>query len=420
MSERRVHVVGAGMAGLSAATALAEKGIAVTLYESAPHAGGRCRSYDDPQLGIRIDNGNHLVLSGNHAARSYLARIGASASVDMPPPIFPFKDLATGEAWCLDIGPGRLPLWLFSKHRRVPETSLGDYLSLFRLRNCAGRTVAEVLGDTGSLYRRFWSPFARAVLNTEPEAADASLLWPVVQETLLQGGDACRPLLAKNGLGASFVDPALDYLRRRGGTTQMGARVREVRIDAGRVTALQVDSRTIEIDAAAAVIIAVPPLAAGQLLPGVPVPTEFRAILNAHFRLPSEPKAAPITGFVGGLSEWLFLRGAVASVTVSAANAVIDDDADALGRQIWREIAPVLGFEPDSGFPLCRIVKEKRATFAATPGQAALRPAPGAAGHGNLALAGDWTGTGLPATIEGAIRSGSRAAGLVLDQMIKF
>src|SRR5438270_6676191 len=95
-----VHVVGAGLAGLAAAVALADAGRRVILYEAAPHAGGRCRSYFDAELGCRIDNGNHLLLAGNRAALDYLERIGALGSLEGPPEaVFPFVDAASGECW---------------------------------------------------------------------------------------------------------------------------------------------------------------------------------------------------------------------------------------------------------------------------------------------------------------------------------
>src|SRR5437868_9644098 len=118
-----VHVVGAGLAGLAAATALAETGRCVILYEAAPHAGGRCRSFFDAELGCRIDNGNHLLLSGNKAALFYIERIAALDTFErVADAAIPFVDIASGERWAVRPGRGRLPWWLFSRTRRVPRT----------------------------------------------------------------------------------------------------------------------------------------------------------------------------------------------------------------------------------------------------------------------------------------------------------
>ena len=121
MRPRHVHVVGAGLAGLSAALDLVAAGVGVTVHEAGPAAGGRCRSYFDRELGCRIDNGNHLLLSGNRAAWAFLDRVGARGTMGGPAePVFPFMDLATSERWTVRPNRGRLPWWVLSRGRRVP------------------------------------------------------------------------------------------------------------------------------------------------------------------------------------------------------------------------------------------------------------------------------------------------------------
>ena len=121
VSAGAVHVVGAGIAGLSAAVRLVDAGREVIVHEAASVAGGRCRSYLDPTLGVVIDNGNHLLLSGNHEALDYLDRIGARQTLHDPgAAIFDFADLRSGERWRLDLSEGRIPWWLFDRKRRVP------------------------------------------------------------------------------------------------------------------------------------------------------------------------------------------------------------------------------------------------------------------------------------------------------------
>ncbi len=120
---RRAHVVGAGLSGLSAAVTLATGGWAVTLSEAATQAGGRCRSYHDPQLDMVIDNGNHLVLSGNDAVANYLDMIAAQDRLTGPDHArFPFVDLTDGTRWTLAPNDGALPWWILRPGRRVPGT----------------------------------------------------------------------------------------------------------------------------------------------------------------------------------------------------------------------------------------------------------------------------------------------------------
>ena len=196
MGRSTVHIIGAGLAGLAAAVRLAGGPRDVVLHEAARHAGGRCRSYFDPALGITIDNGNHLLLSGNSDARNYLAAIGAEDQLTGPPDAdFAFMDLATGERWRLRPNAGAFPWWIFSRNRRVPGTGPFDYLGLLRLL-LPGKDapVGAVLSQSGVLYERLWRPFFLAALNTDPGEGSSKLAAAVVRETLARGGRACRPL----------------------------------------------------------------------------------------------------------------------------------------------------------------------------------------------------------------------------------
>jgi len=144
------------------------------------------------------------------------------------------------------------------------------------------------------------------------------------------------------------------------------------------------------------------------------VPTEFRAIVNAHFRIAAPAGAPAMLGVIGGTAEWIFTFPDRVSVTVSGADAIVDKDREELARIIWADVAQAL--EITAPMPAWQIVKEKRATFAATPEQDAKRPGAKTQWR-NLFLAGDWTQTGLPATIEGALRSGETAAALALKHL---
>jgi squalene-associated FAD-dependent desaturase len=404
-----VHIVGAGLAGLAAAIRLAEAGVTVAIHEAAPAAGGRCRSYRDSQLDLVIDNGNHLLLSGNWAARDFLARTGGAAKLPLPAgAAFPFIDLADGARWTLRPNDGRLPFWILDPRRRVPKSRVLDYLTpMALLRARPEARVADVMRCDGLVYERLWRPLLLAGLNTEPEEAAAGLAARLVRETLAAGGRACRPMVATAGLAATFVEPALQRLRAAGSTVRFGARLRRIAFFSDRAQVLEFDGDTIELGEEDAVALAVPAGIAAALVPDLQAPRAFRGIVNAHFRIAPPADLPPIVGIVNGLSQWLFAFEGRLSVTISAADAIIDRKREDLAATIWREVADITGLPV--ALPPWQIVKERRATFAATPEEAARRPA-ATTRWPNLVLAGDWTATGLPATIEGAVRSGYAAA----------
>jgi hydroxysqualene dehydroxylase len=411
---RVVHTIGAGLAGLSAAIKLTGRGEHVVVHEATAFAGGRCRSYHDAFVGMTIDNGNHLLLSGNRAALGYLREIGGTDRLAGPDHAeFPFVDLKSNERWTLRFDDGRLPFWIFDPKRRVPGTRALDYLSLARLLfSDPAQPVSEVIACEGVVYKRLVEPLLLAALNIDPPLGSAKLASAIVRETLAAGGLACRPLIAREGLGDTLVAPALATLEQRGASVRFEHQLRALQFGDGRITALEFAGETIALGADDAVVLAVPPYIASALIRGLDVPTEFRAIVNAHFRIEPPAGQPRIIGVLNATTEWIFAFPGRLSVTVSAGDRLIDVPREELAKTVWNEVATVAGLPVDP-MPPWQIVRERRATFAATPEQDAKRPG-AATSWRNLVLAGDWTNTGLPATIEGAIRSGNRAAEIIL------
>lgn len=358
-----IHVVGAGIAGLSAATAILDASAEVRLHEAARMPGGRCRSYDDPEIGRRIDTGTHLLVGANVHALAYLRRLGSlDRMIEGMPAAYPFIDLARGRRWIV----------------RPPFRGLASALH----------------------------PVALAALNTEPRDASWRLFGAVFGRLLTE--PACRPWIAAAGIGDAMVDPAA---ARLGDRLALGRRLTALESDGHRLQALVFGQERVPLGPDDRVILAVPPHAAAQLLPDLVAPTEHRAIVNAHFRVQETSSAPRLIGCVGGLAQWLLWRGDVISVTVSAADRLLGETPAALAERFWPEVARA--FELDGKPVSTRIVKERRATIAATPAMERARPS-ARTRFANLLLAGDWTRTGLPATIESAVRSGEVAARLAL------
>ena len=406
-----VHIVGAGLAGLAAAVELAGASQRIVIHEAMRRAGGRCRSYSDAATGMTIDNGTHLVLAGNRSVLSYVRTIGAEAELHAPTEAqFPFVDLADARRWILRLGTARLPWWIFSRRRRVPDTKPRDYLELARLLAFStDRPIGTLLDGGSRLYQRLLRPFLLAVLNIDPREGSAALARTVMRETLMQGGRACRPFLARGAIGDALVEPALRYLKARGVSVFFGDELVGFDAHDGMLARLDFTAGPLHLSAHDSVILAVPAYVAGSVVPGLRVPVLFRGIVNAHFRIDPPAGVPPMLGVLNGTSEWIFAHAGRMSATISDAGRLFDLPRQRLAEMIWHDVSRIHGL-PET-LPPWQIVRERRATFAATPEQNALRP-DAVTPWRNLFLAGDWTATGLPATLEGAIRSGRRAARL--------
>ncbi|GGY46213.1 hydroxysqualene dehydroxylase HpnE [Parvularcula lutaonensis] len=414
-----VHIVGAGLAGLSTALHALKLGHGVRVYEGAPQAGGRCRTYFDSRLGRNIDNGNHLVLTGNRSVAEYLELAGApGALVAAAAADFPFVDIESGERWRVRINDGPIPWWALDHARRPKGVRLTDMLRAGGILLAGPHdTIASYCTRNPVMRERFWEPMAMAVINLPPEEASARLMRATALEAW-RDGRLARPMFAPRGLGPALIDPALKALEEAGCPVEYGRLLRRVEKEAGRATRLVfARGEPVQIAQEDAVVLALPAHRLAAIMPESGAPTETSPILNAHFLI-DDPAllegAPPILGVTRAVTQWIFIKGDIVSLTISAADHVDGSDAEeeALLRRLWDETRRALALPEAATYLSARLVREKRATFRQTPQNVARRPRQETSLR-NLALAGDFVDTGLPATIEGAVRSGERAARLV-------
>src|SRR4029077_17060329 len=257
---------------------------------------------------------------------------------------FPFVNLTSGQRWQLDLGDSRLPLWVFDAARRVPDTALRDYLALAPLIWASpAALVGSAIPCKGRLYQRLVQPLLLAALNVDPPEGSAGLAGAIVRETLLAGGQECRPLISRDGLSAVLVEPAIRLLQSSGADIRLGHELRGLGTSSDRVSELKFGEESIAIGPGEAVVLAVPPMPAAALLPGLKTPTKFRAIVNAHFRFDPPKNVPPILGVVGGLVEWLFAFPQRLAVTISNADRLVDTPREELAQAIWSDVCKASG-----------------------------------------------------------------------------
>ncbi len=430
-----ILIIGGGWAGLAAAVRLAQAGQRVTLLESAPHLGGRARTVE--RHGLALDNGQHLAIGAYRETLALLNGIGVAedraflrlplcleqyhpdgrfllAPPPLPAPLHLGMGLLTARGLPLKerLSALRLSLgWARQRFRLSPDRPLGPWLRQ------QGQSAASV--------ERLWEPLCLATLNTPLEQASSAVFLRVLQDSFAHRRHDCDLLIPRRPLGEILPQPAQRFLEDHGARVHTRHRVTAVESEDGRVRGVRLDDG--RRMAAEGVILALPPHATARLLaphpPLTPLVSRLQAfhyqpITTVYLGYPQETRAPRLMlGLGGGLGQWLFDRRAcgqpgVMAVVISAEGPHRRLSRQALGQRIAEELAAHFPHWPA---PLwCDSLTEKRATFACTVAGAQDRPGNSTALTG-LWLAGDYTDTGYPATLEGAVRSGTAAAEALLS-----
>lgn len=438
-SRPRVIVVGGGWAGLSAAVELARNGVPPLLLESARQLGGRARAV---RFGpFHVDNGQHILLGVFHSVLSTLATLGISeASVFRRQPL---RMLLLGNnGRRIEIKTDRLPapLHLFSGLLRSKGLSFKARIAAIRLLHAMSRGGFDVSPDRSladylaeqrqpeEAIHALWQPFCLAALNAPPAAASTRLFLRAARRTFFGGRHHSDLLLPILDLSACLPRPATDYIESRGGTVRLGKRVQAVELTDNSVTGVRVDDALIAADH---VILATPPEATVELLSGHPslemLVKTFRhlssqPICTVYLRYPeSVTLERDMVGLLDALPQWLFDRGRLTgdkglmAAVISGSGPHLRLSSEALIQQVTGEIARRFPAWPA---PLeTKLIRERRATLSAMPGVDRFRPMHATPAHG-LWLAGDYTATGYPSTLEGAVKSGILCARWILRHTV--
>ncbi|HKQ07934.1 MAG TPA: hydroxysqualene dehydroxylase HpnE [Blastocatellia bacterium] len=438
MTARRVIIIGGGFAGLAAGVALSERGAAVTLLERRGHLGGRAYSFIDQQTGDVVDNGQHLFMGCYQQTIAFLKKIGCLdrlAFQDRPRVDFLDRQQGYTSFECPRLP---APLHAVAGLLRMRGLTLGDKLGVVRVgraiqRNGQGKAPQTVkewlarLGQSERIRERFWYPMAIATLNEDPRVASAAMLKVVLKEAFGGGREATSIGIARVGLSELYTEGATRFIEARGGTIKTSATVERLVIEGGRV--VEVELKSGERLAADAVISAVPHAPLLKMLPEALRAGEFAAVERL--------RAAPIVsinlwfdrsvfdrqfaGLIGTRSQWLFNKNLIVkptessnqfAVIISAAHDFVDWTKEQLVEMALGELHELLPESRDARLLHSRIVKEREATLSHTVESDTLRPGPRTSIE-NLILAGGWTATGLPDTIESAVLSGHTAANIL-------
>jgi zeta-carotene desaturase len=436
-------IVGGGISGLAAAVGISSRNLPVLLLEQKRLLGGRAFSLREPVTGESIDNGQHLLIAGYRRTLRFLETIGSDhlLSIQRRPeilfhhPVKGFKALRLPRLPSpLHLAVGLLSCDLFdtADRWRILKAGMVDPARRGSKESAAGMTVSEWLDAAGQSYearRSFWEPLAVSIMNETADVASAEAFRQAVREALLGHWKNASLAFPRVGLSDLFASPAADYIRKMGGEVRVNADVTELLANETAITSLRTkDGTRIE---PRVVILAVPMQKAAALLPqlfseegdlqGFSA-TRASPIITIYLWYERDIMPHDHVGVIGRTVQWFFNRGRMIdqrsrygghlSAVISAARDLVNFDDEELTRLAVEDLVALYG--SDARRVLHKVVlKEKRATFSLTPGVDLKRPQP-VTGIGNLFLAGDWTATGYPATIEGAVASGERCADLAI------
>lgn len=439
-------ILGAGVAGLAAAVHLIRAGKRPLVLESARQPGGRARSFYDIKIGERLDNGPHLLIGAYDKTLELLSHLETRHLLheeDLPALTFWTQSEGYQSLICPDL-PAPLhfltALWRFSPmkfrdYRAVIHGGFQMFLDLANLANLEECSVDAWLNPEGrplALMAWLLKPLTQAILNEPAQSANAALLANVLQRAFLKDRHAGRLLIPGVPLSALLAEPAQSLIDRNGGEVRLGWRVKRLIRQDGSLVQIVTNRETLTVETIP-VICAAPQDVLARMLPQFARETGFSRletapILSIYLRYAVTPPVhlphAPVVGMPESLSQWVFDLSRIDgishesrfAVVISGAYQEIKQPRETIIGRVCSELEALLPDLRGKTPSYVRFVSERRATFAARPGTTGLRPGTVTPWR-NLLLAGDWTATGLPATLEGAVSSGLSAAEQVLDGM---
>ena len=436
-------VIGAGCAGLAAATALTEAGARVLVVEARPGLGGRATAFTDPATGERVDNGQHILMGCYTDTLKFLGRIGAADRVRWQSGLKVSMIDRAGRHSVLSLPSLPSPLHFLAGVLTWDALNWSERLSVLRIgsmiksafapsalrRDKPGISVRKWLeqnGQAARLCELFWEPLALAALNQSIDQAEASHFIRVLERVFGPDPSAAALVMPAVPLDELYAEPARQWLEQRGGEVRVNAPARVV-VDGARVAGVRVRDEAI---AAPLVISTVPWHAFHQLFDGVPAGLEQTVanatslaslpIVTVNLWFDAAVMDEPLVGLPGRNFQWVFDRRAIVggdashlSLISSGAETIVSQTNDQLTATALREVQEALPAARSAKLRKSIAVREKRSTFSLAP-DAPARPGTVTAIDG-LLLAGDWIETGLPATIESAVISGHVAADVATE-----
>ena len=423
--QKKVIVIGGGFAGLTAAAYLAKNKFKVTLLESSPKLGGRAYSFLDKETNSVLDNGQHILMGCYSETLKFLSLIGAKENFHFQKRlevkfvkekfrILPLKSFPFVYPINLLIAILRFEAISFSDRMGLLKVFIGlFFLSSDKLSNMNIKEWLETENQSQDVQAAFWRILAVGALNTSIEKASAEIFIDILKQIFLKGNSAATIVLPKYGLSESYCKNAEEYIVKNGGEIILSEPVEKIIISDDNITEMH-SSKKVFLDFDF-VISAIPAFAINRIIDDeskIIIPDfKYSSILNIHLWLKENKIPEGFFGLINSPLHWVFNKGSHLNIVISDADELVNKSDEDLIQMVKDEMKKFFLLDPGiiSNY---KIIKEKRATFIPSNEIIDKRPTQETQIK-NLILAGDWVDTGLPSTIESAVKSGRVAAELI-------
>jgi len=425
---KRCLIIGGGLAGLTAASILSSKNLSVTVIESSPKLGGRTYSFKDTDIDSVIDNGQHIMMGCYKDTLSFIKLIGAENNFDYQKSLFlKFIDRKRNQ-FQLNAAKTFYPLNLLIAILNYNVLNFNDKFSFIRfllklpwlnknsLRKFTAKEWLENRNQNPNIIKSFWEILCVGALNTNLEKASALFFYDVLIQIFFKGNFATTIILPKYGLSESIINPALLFIEKNGGTIVLSESVKELVVKNQKVVSIKSDKNI--YDNFDYVISAIPLYALEKIIPiknlDIDLELEYSTILNIHIWSNENKLQEKFYGLLDSPLHWIFVKENHINIVISDADYLVEKSKEEIIRLVINELVQYTNIKEENILQY-KIIKEKRATF--VPDVSTIDKRPNSkTSIKNLFLAGDWTNTGLPSTIESAVKSGRIAAELILNE----
>jgi hydroxysqualene dehydroxylase len=423
---KKCIVIGGGLAGLSSAVYLADSGFSVELIEASSKLGGRAYSFIDKQTESNIDNGQHILMGCYKDTLRFFRLIGAEKNlfiqkkleVNFLKPGFSIQKLKAFPfpyPFSLLFGLLNYKALLLNERIRFLKFFLKIYFSSSKkLENLSVFDWLEIEGQTEKIQKAFWELLAVGALNTNIKKASARTFSDILKKIFFRGNKSAAIIIPDKGLSDVFCTDAENFIRNHQGIISLNEEMNGLTEEQGKIACIKTNKR--EIKDFDFLVTAVPPYAVQRILPDYYFEGmndfEYSTIVNIHIWLKENRLPEKFYGLIDSPVQWIFNHGNHLTLVISDANYLVDTAKEEIINMAAEELCRYTGIERKL-ITACKVIKEKRATFVPTAKLLNKRPSP-QSNFNNLLFAGDWINTGLPSTIESAVKSGRIAAELIV------